>query len=213
MIKTILFDWDGTLLNSNDLINESNMYALNKYGDHTFTVDEVKPFNGRHLIDVYRELYPGLEDKILYAYNTYSDLRHDQSVRLFPDVKEVLQKLKNLGCHLGVVSMKRKYMVNHGLNLFNLASVFDVVIGGDECKRRKPDAEPILIAMQKINANPKETLMIGDNWQDIESANNAHTRSVFVTWSQKNYEQIRPYQPTYCIDRMSDLLQIVREKK
>lgn len=212
MINTILFDWDGTLLDSNDLINESNIYALNKFGDRIFTEKDVKPFNGQDLRVVYQKLYPGLEDKILKAYNTYSDERHDQSVKLFPKVKQVLFSLKRQGCCLGVVSMKRKSMVKHGIELFNLDSTFDVVIGGDECRRKKPDGEPILLAMQKVKANFEFTLMVGDNWQDIASANNAKVKSVFVNWSQKSYKQVQQYHPTYCIDKMTDLVEIVKEE-
>lgn len=212
MYKTILFDWDGTLLDSNQLINESNMYALNKYGNRTFTEDDVKPFNGPPLMSVYEKLYPEFADQILSAYRSYNDTHHDEVVNLFPEVEQTLRKLKKSKYSLGIVSMKRRHMVERGVALFGLLDVFDVIIGGDECVNKKPHAEPILKAMERLGARKKETLMLGDNWQDIESANNAEIDSVFVTWSQKPYEVVAPYQPTYCIDKMNELVKIIERK-
>lgn len=213
MIKNILFDLDGTLLDSNRLINESNMYALNKYGDYQYTEEEVKKFNGVSLIDAYRELYPDKAEAIQVAYREYNDKHHDEMVSLFPNVTEVLQQLKEQGITMGIVSMKRRARVEHGLKLFNLLDLFDVVIGGDDCIKHKPHPEPLEQAMEKINADYSNTLMVGDNWQDIEAANNANIPSVFVSWSQKNLADIQPYKPHYVIDKMEELLEIVEEKK
>lgn len=211
MIKTILFDWDGTLLDSNQLINESNLYALNKHGDRLFTEEDVKPFNGPPLKKVYQELYPDKAEVILNAYREFNDTQHDEMVQLFKGVEKVLRLLKEKGIKLGVVSMKRRHMVERGIRLFGLDDVFEVVIGGNDCVKHKPDKEPIERAMNKLEATKETTLMVGDNWQDIESANNAGIQSVFVKWSQKPYEIVAPYQPTFCIDSMDEILNLVEK--
>lgn len=212
MIQTILFDWDGTLLNSNDLINQSNIHALNQYCEHQYTEDEVKPFNGPPLIQVYKEIYPEKAEEILAAYRAFNGEHHDEMVHLFPNVVTVLRALKTQHITLGVVSTKRRKMVIQGIELFHLSDVFDVVIGGDSCSVHKPHGDPILQGMKEVQAEKATTIMVGDNWQDIEAANNAGIRSVFVEWSQKSLAEMKPYNPTATIQTMNQLLALVKKE-
>lgn len=207
--EAVLFDFDGTLADSNDLINRSHLSVLEEYFPGVYTVDSVRKFNGPSLDEVYGTLNWEEKDTMITKYRTYNALYHDEMIRLFDGVAEQLRVLKDQGVQLAVVSTKRNDVLWKGIRLLGLEGMFDVVIGGEDYTHYKPHPEPIYRAMAELNCLHEKTMMVGDNFHDIEAAKNAGVAGVFVGWSQKTREEIAPYEPDYIVETMEELTNLV----
>lgn len=210
--EAVLFDFDGTLADSNELINRSHLSVLEEYYPGMYTLESVRQFNGPSLDEVYGRLDWEEKDTMIAKYREYNAIYHDEMIRLFDGVTEQLHVLKEKGMKLAVVSTKRNDTLWKGIKLLGLDGLFDVVIGGEDYTYYKPNPEPIYRAMAELNCLHEKTMMVGDNFHDIEAANNAGILSVFVGWSQKTREEIAPYGPDCIVDTMEELTDLVLDR-
>ena len=202
----ILFDFDGTLADTNELIARSYLHVLDQYFPGKYTLESVVPFNGPSLEQVFGQLLPDKASQMVTEYRQYNEQIHDQYIKPFPHVKSVLQELKRANIRLGVVSTKKNPILYQGLDKLGIRQYFDIVLGSYDYTQVKPDPEPVLTALNQLSvAETDRCLMVGDNWQDLESARRAKVTSVFVSWSQKSMEDIAPYQPDKVVDSMIEL--------
>ncbi len=209
-ITTILFDFDGTLADTNELIATSHLHVLNKYFPDRFDREKVKAFNGPSLDDVYGKLYPEKSNELIAEYRRYNEKKHDDVIKLFPDVNEMLVQLKSANFKLGIVSTKKQPLLNKGLEVLGILPHFDAVISGSDIKKTKPDPESLHLALEKLQSSPKEAIMVGDNWHDIESANRGNIKSVFVRWSEKTEAEISVYKPHKIAESMIELVEWIQ---
>lgn len=206
--ETVLFDLDGTLLDTNELIHESFQYTFEQYGYH-FTREELLAFNGPPLTHTFKKINPERAEEMIRTYRKHNLEHHNAYVKLFPHVKETLAVLQSHGIKLGVVSAKMRHGVEMGLEFTNIKSYFDTIVTVDDVKNPKPHPEPVLKAMHHVNGRIETSLMVGDNYHDIESGKNAGMRTAGVAWSLKGEEYLKQFQPTYMLADMCDLLPIV----
>lgn len=207
-IDTILFDLDGTLIDTNELIHQSFVYTFEQYG-YSFTREEILQFNGPPLVDTFTALNPDLAEEMIATYRKHNLAHHNDYVSLFPNVKETLEELHKHGVKMGIVSAKMRDGVKLGLEVTNIKQYFDTIIAVDDVKNPKPHPEPVLKGMSNLASSPSNTIMVGDNYHDIESGKNAGTKTVAVSWSLKGEKFLKQYNPTYIIEDMHDLLPII----
>lgn len=208
-IKTVLFDLDGTLIDTNDLIISSYLHTLEQYFPNQFKREDVLPFMGPSLHEVFDKLNPEKTEEMILAYRTFNKANHDLLVKEFEGVYDTVKILKEKGYKLGVVTTKKLDVAQMGLDLAKLAPFFEVVIAIDHVNKIKPDPEPILKALELLDASPEEALMVGDNYHDILGGQNAGTKTAGVAWSLKGRETLEKYKPDYMLEKMSDLLTIL----
>lgn len=207
-IKTILFDLDGTLLDTNELIHQSFEYTLGHYG-YSFTREEMLEFNGPPLVKTFTDLNPDSAEDMIQTYREHNLANHNDYVKLFPHVEETLKELHLAGVKMGIVSAKMRYGVKLGLEFTKIKDYFDTIVAVDDVSNPKPHPEPVLKAMKNLNGVAQSSLMVGDNYHDIESGKNAGLRTVGVAWSSKGEEYLKQFKPTYMVEDMRDLLPIV----
>ncbi|MEZ7171671.1 pyrophosphatase PpaX [Sporosarcina sp. OR05] len=212
-ITTLLFDFDGTLLDTNELIIQSFEQVLNSRYPGQYTREDILPFMGPTLKESFDTVDADLSDVLIEEYRTWNLANHDQLVKEFDGVSETLQRLKENGMKMAIVSTKRNNMVMRGLQLMGLEDFFDTVIGLDDVQRPKPDPEPLLLALERLGSKPEEALMIGDNTHDIGGGKNAGVRTAGVAWSLKGEAFIRSLEPDYVLQHISDLLPITQGEK
>lgn len=208
--ETVLFDLDGTILDTNELIIRSFLHALEGHVAEDFSRDHIIPFMGAPLIEQLKR-FSGLDDVELLA-NKYRDKNlelHDDYVKAFEGVNEVIEKLYKAGIKLGVVTTKMRLTTDRGLKHVGIADYMGTVVTIDDVTKAKPDAEPVLKAMEALQANPKTTLMVGDSTMDIESGINAGVDTAGVAWSLKGEKVLTETGATYIIHHMNDILSIV----
>jgi len=208
--KYILFDLDGTLLNTNKLIIESFKYTLKKHLDIYIDDADILKYFGEPLM-VTLERFSKEKAKEMYdTYIKYNESIHDDMVEVFGDVESVLKEILNMGCKAAVVTSKRKALAKRGLQLFDLLKYFDDVIALEDTEKHKPNPEPILEALSRLKAKKEEALMVGDSEFDIMCAHNAGVDSVFVSWSQARDYQDNNIKPHYIIKDIWEIIYILK---
>ena len=184
-LTTLLFDFDGTLLDTNELIFKTFEYVLEKYYPGKYGRAEILPFLGPTLQETFNIVDPENADRLIREYREWNIANHDRLSVEFDGVSQTMRKLKSDGYKMAIVSTKRNDMIYKGLKLLDVEGVFDVVIGMDDVVNAKPDPEPILLALSRLNADGEEALMVGDNYHDILGGQNAGVRTAAVAWSAK----------------------------
>jgi pyrophosphatase PpaX len=211
-INTILFDLDGTLIDTNELIISTYLHTLEKYFPGKYSREDVLPFLGPTLHEVFGEMDPDRVEEMVLEYRTYNLANHDALVKEFVGVMETIDTLKKKGYKLAIVTTKREDVAFKGLRLMKLDSYFDVMIAYDHVKKVKPDPEPIYLALEKLDSKPEEALMVGDNFHDVLAGKNAGTKTAGVAWSIKGREYLAKYEPDFMLENMVDLLRILGEE-
>jgi pyrophosphatase PpaX len=207
-IRTILFDLDGTLIDTNELINLSFYHTFQQFG-YQFTHDEIVAFNGPPLVETFQNIDLAKSEAMIETYREHNLQHHDDYVKAFPHVEETLKTLKNKGISLGIVTTKMRDTAIRGLQVTGIESYFDSLVGLDDVTNAKPHPESVLKAMKELNAEPETTLMVGDNWHDIQAGHYASVKTAAVAWSLKGEEFLQTYKPTYMLYDMVDLLEII----
>jgi pyrophosphatase PpaX len=210
-INTILFDLDGTLIDTNELIISTYLHTLEKYFPGKYTREAVLPFLGPTLHEVFGEMDPDRVEEMVLDYRTYNLANHDRLVKEFVGVLETIETLKEKGYKLAIVTTKREDVAFKGLRLMKLDSFFDVMVAYDHVKKVKPDPEPIYLALEKLDSKPEEALMVGDNFHDVLAGKNAGTKTAGVAWTIKGRDYLAKYEPDYMLENMTDLLTILGE--
>ena len=185
-INTVLFDLDGTLINTNELIISSLHDTFSK-------IDESKV------------------EELITSYRQFNHDHHDELVEEYETVYETVQELKKQGYKVGIVTTKARQTVEMGLKLSKLDEFFDVVVTIDDVEHVKPHPEPLQKALQLLDAKPEEALMVGDNHHDIVGGQNAGTKTAAVSWTLKGRAYLEAYKPDFMLDKMSDLLPILSD--
>jgi pyrophosphatase PpaX len=208
-ITTILFDLDGTLIDTNELIISTYLHTLGKYYPNKYQREDVLPFLGPTLHETFGSMDAERVEEMVADYRKYNLENHDLMVKEFEGVFETVEALKDKGYKLAIVTTKREDVSLKGLRLTKLDRFFDVIVAYDHVKKVKPDPEPIMLALEKLGSTPEETLMVGDNFHDILAGKNAGTKTVGVAWSIKGRDYIAKYEPDYILEKMADILPLL----
>lgn len=205
----ILFDLDGTLLNTNELIIASFLHTLEVHCPGKYTREDVMKIMGQPLIDQMNLIDSEQAESMVETYSVHNEAHHDQYVEIFPNVREVLLNLQKMGAKLLIVSNKRRKVVEMGLKLFQLDSLMTEIVCIGDAPRPKPEPDLLLYALDLVKAKPEEAIMVGDSKYDLIAAKRAKMDSVGVNWSY-HADDLPNYEPTYLISDMRELISIVR---
>ena len=207
----ILFDMDGTIANTDDVIVESfnELYDLYRGGKRT-PLEQIYYFSGPPLRETLPKEFPDMDYDFIYQeFYRISGSKYDTMVKGYPYSREVKLKLKEEGIKLGVVTNKAHNLAVHCLETIHLDDVMDVLIGVGDVKNNKPDPEGILKAMEIVGIkDKKKVLYVGDNYIDYLSAKNAGVDSCLVTWGPR--EVSKEAKPTYKISDYRELLEVIK---
>lgn len=209
-IKALLFDFDGTLFDTNELIIQTFSHVLNKHFPGKYEREAIYPFLGPTLEETFGTVDPNRVTELVKEYREWNIANHDALSKEFDGVSETLIALKEAGYKLAVVSTKKNDMVHRGIQLLKSGNLFDTVIGFDDVSKTKPDPEPILLALERLGVSRDEALMIGDNYHDIVGGQNAGVKTVAVAWSIKGEAFLQTFNPDYMLQHISDLERILK---
>ena len=213
MKKYILFDFDGTLVNTNDVIVASWQHTYKHYLGHEVPLERITSCFGEPLLLTMEREFPGVDpQESADVYRSFQLEHADTLVTVFPGIKELLVSLKDAGYVPGIVTSRTRVSAVRYLEMFHMAGDFDCLVTCDDTAAHKPDPEPILLAMKKLGASPEECLMIGDSPFDIKCANNAGVDSVMVGWriTCDETSMIDDAKADYHIAEPADLILLLR---
>ncbi|TRZ36984.1 pyrophosphatase PpaX [Niallia circulans] len=208
-INTLLFDLDGTLIDTNELIISSFLHTLEFYYPGKYQREDVIPFMGPTLMETFGGIDVHKAEEMVAKYRAFNIANHDNIVTIFEGVYDTIKALKENGYKIGIVTTKLSDVVNMGLRLTKLDEFFDVIVALDHVKNAKPDPEPVLMALEKLGSSPEEAIMVGDNSHDILAGKNAGTKTAGVAWTLKGRDFLASLEPDYLLNNMSDLLAIL----
>jgi pyrophosphatase PpaX len=178
----VLFDFDGTVVDTGSIILASMRHATREVLGREFADDELMAtVGGPGLEAQMRALAPDRVEELVRVYRAHNEPLHDE-LACCKGVDDVLVRLKDEGRKLGIVSAKRRETIELAFAAVPLGHLFDVVVGGDETQRHKPDPEPLLLAAERLGMQPVTCAYVGDSPFDIRAAKAAGMHAVAVTW-------------------------------
>lgn len=214
MIDTILFDFDGTLMDTNHIIIESWQHTFRTIEGREESLDRLIPTFGEPLEQTMKTFFPDMPvEESIEVYRSFQRDHFTGYIELFPGTKEMLRKVKDAGFKTAVVTSRLIGTTMEALEKFGIVEYFDVVITPHDTTKHKPDPEPALVALEKLGSKPENAAFIGDTYFDIGCANNAGVKAILVGWSfaLQGAQAHEEYAADAVIDKWSELLSLISE--
>jgi pyrophosphatase PpaX len=209
-LTTFLFDLDGTLIDSIELILRSYRHTMQTHRG-VAPPDEVWMEGlGTPLWVQFRDW---TEDEteiraMVDTYRSYNLAHHDELVRPYDGVVAEVRRLQADGKALGLVTSKLRGGARQGLRLAGIEDAFTVVVGADDVANPKPHPEPVLIALERLGRTPKEAVFIGDSRHDLECGRAAGVATAAVLWGPFDRAHLQDLEPDYWLEQPRDLVRL-----
>jgi len=213
MITTLIFDLDGTLLDTLSDLTASVNHALTLHGLVPRSRREVRSFLGNGIRQLMLQAAPpNLDDtrfaKVFDTFRTYYVDHCMEQTAPFSGIQELLGALQTRGIRMAIVSNKLDAAVQE-LRTHFFAGTIHVAIGESPAVRRKPHPDSLLEAMKRLGSTPEQTLYVGDSEVDIETSRRAGVRCVTVLWGFRDEDFLRDAGATCCVRKPCDILDIL----
>lgn len=216
MIKGIIFDMDGTILNTLDDIRNSVNYALRIKNLPEKSEDEIKLAVGNGAFKLIERVTPKsytLEEikDVFTIYQAHYDQNSSTHTGPYPGILDLLKTLKKDNIKLAVCSNKFEHLVEE-LNIKMFLNLFDASIGEFKGIPIKPAPDMVFKALDILGLNKEEVLYVGDSEVDMDTASNALVKSVGVTWGYRSESLLIEHNADYIIHHPNEILNIIKEE-
>ena len=210
-LPALLFDLDGTLIDSIELILGSARHAFDGFAGRAPTDEEWRAGIGRPLQTVLREYAPDdVEAQRLFTrYREYQLEHHDRLVRAYAGVVDTLRGFAEAGHPMALVTSKSDWMAVKALVHVGLDQLIPVVVGCDTCVNHKPHPEPVERALSLLGVAPSNAVFVGDSPHDVQSGLAAGVLTVGVTWGAFDRDELQEAGADVVIDRIEELPEIL----
>jgi pyrophosphatase PpaX len=208
--ETVLFDLDGTVVDSGAIILASMRHATREVLGRDYSDQELlQTVGGPGLEAQMRALDPDQVERLVDVYRTHNEPLHDE-LEACAGMEDVLVRLHEAGRTLGIVTAKRRATVELAFAQVPLGHLFQTIVGGDETERHKPDPAPLLFAAERLEVDPAETAYVGDSPFDVRAAKAAAMFAVAVTWGRIHQrERLEAEEPDAIVDTAEELLGVL----
>jgi pyrophosphatase PpaX len=205
-VRCVLFDVDGTLIDTTHLIASGLDYAIRKHTSHTPTWEELVALIGRPLVDqmgVY-----GTPEQVPEMSRTFMEyyFSHQELEKPFPGAIEMLEAAQKGGRKVGIVTSKNRTEVAHFLSRFPIQRYLDVVVSSEDAPRPKPHPDPVIKAMELAEVHPTETLFIGDSVYDMRAGRSSGVFVGAALWGPFGRDVLEPESPHVCFASPADVV-------
>lgn len=210
MYKYIVFDFDGTLIDTNYLIEKTIRKTaetlLNKELEQS-TIDQIW---GKVLTEQMAELDESRVDELSHFYSTYYREHRDEHTSIFDGIIDMLETLHDSGFKMGIVTNKGTSGLEHGLEKFQIKDYFPIALSKTDVVMKKPHPEGLYKVMEYFDAKPEEVLFVGDSIHDIECGKNAGVDTILVQWTVMDIEKLKAENPTYVVSEPNEIIKIAK---
>jgi pyrophosphatase PpaX len=209
---TALFDFDGTVMDTNGLIIETWRYTVRTLADREMSMEEIQGTLGEAIAVSMPRILPDIDPAVSTAtYRNYQADRYLDAIRLFDGTEDTLRALRERGVRTGLVTNRLANSTYRALDHFGVRGDFDIILTAEDYTRFKPDPEPILLTLARLGADPARTIYLGDSVNDILAAKAAGVYAILAGWSVALPEEKREdgaAAPDLVIEHMGDLLEL-----
>jgi pyrophosphatase PpaX len=215
-LQTVLFDLDGTLIDSIRLILDSYHHTLTEHNLPARTDADWLKGVGTPLSVQFSEWreFPEILQALIATYREYNLKHHDSMVTVYPGVLEAVREIKAAGIQTGLVTSKNRLGALRGLKLVGLEALMDVLVCADEVTNPKPHPEPVEKAVALLGADPPSTVYVGDSVHDMHSGRAAGVKTAAALWGPFGRDHLESASPDYWLESPRDLVALlVRDKR
>ncbi|MFC0675555.1 HAD family hydrolase [Brachybacterium hainanense] len=210
--STVLFDLDGTLVDSIGVILSSYRHTLARFGIEGVPEPVVRSWIGRALEDSFRDVAGGdasAAAAMAATYREHNIAHHDAAVAAYPGAVALVGRLRAGGRRVGIVTSKGGSLARRGLELTGFG-VVDVLVAKEDTRAHKPDPEPLQHALAMLDAGPGEAVYVGDAATDLQAAEAAGMPGIGVTWGAGARADLEARSPVAVVDTVAALAAILR---
>lgn len=201
----ILFDLDGTLIDSIPLIRSSFRHSSRQVLGKCLP-DEVLMANVGRPLEIQMEIISKEKARELAeVYRKHNRAHHDELIKPYPGAKVLLNKLKERGKKIGVVTSKSNLLAKRGLEICSLIEFIDCLIAADDIEEPKPSAQPVKRCIEKLSGSKEKAIFIGDSPYDIISGKKAGIPTIAVSFGPFSKQQLMEAEPDILLESMGDL--------
>jgi pyrophosphatase PpaX len=203
----ILFDLDGTLIDSIELILKSAHFAFEGYSKPAPSDAEWLAGVGTPLVEMFRQYAkdPADVDGLIARYREYQIPNHDRLVTAYDGVVSTVKRLRAERHPMAVVTSKTEVLARRGIDHVGIGDCFDVVIGCDSTQQHKPHPEPVFVALERLGRAPADAVFVGDSVHDMASGNAAGVTTIAALWGPFSRADLAPSNPGHWLERIDGL--------
>jgi pyrophosphatase PpaX len=207
-LEVLLFDLDGTLIDTIEMIMASARYATQTVLGEALSDDVLRHNIGVPLVVQMEEYAPGHSAELLKVYREHNARVHDDMIREFPGVDEALRTLSSAGYRMGIVTSKSRLGAQRGLDYFGLRELFEVLVGYEDTRIHKPDPYPVLEAASRLDVPVEKCLYCGDSPHDMDAGIAAGALTAAAMWGPFPDRVLGPG-PDYALSALGDLVDLL----
>jgi len=209
--KGIIFDIDGTLTSTNELIYASFNHITQKYMNKTMTPREIIALFGPTEDQIIEGWFNERHQEVKDVYYSFYENNLLQSADLYPGIRELLFELKSKGIILSIYTGKGRGAALITLDKLGVSHLFDMIVTGSDVKEHKPSAEGILVFLDKFNLQKDEVLMIGDAVADIKASRAAGVKVASVIWDSYAEEEVKKLGSDFLFESVEELNRFIMQ--
>lgn len=208
MFETILFDVDGTIIDTEYVMTRSLQKTLKEEQNKEVSIEELHFILGIPGKEALKK-YASSADEIEYLLKQWGKniLSFSHHASVFPDMKDVFKKLQDAGARMGLVTSKTKKEMENEFDHFNLNDFFKVIVTASDTDLHKPNPDPVLKAMESLDADKSETIYIGDSVYDMQSAKASGVKFGLAKWGALDLEAFS--EADYIFETPIDVLKLL----
>jgi pyrophosphatase PpaX len=207
--KGVIFDLDGTIVDSVELIIVSFQHAIREVLGREISREESIVWVGRPLREQMELFSPEHAEELVTVYREFNHREHDRMLKLYEGILDLLDGLLRAGVKVGLVTSKSRYTTQMAFDLTGIESYFDATVCADESAGNKPSPEPILACLKRLRVAPAEAAYVGDSPSDIQAARAARVHAIGVTWGVFDTATLEAEKPDTLVHTIPELAAVL----
>lgn len=205
LYKAVVFDLDGTVVDSVELIVVSFQHAIREVLGRELSREDAIAWVGMPLAEQMQRFSPEHAEQLVEVYREFNHREHDRMLTLYEGIQHLLAALREAGVKVGLVTSKSRFTTQMAFDLTGIESYFDATICAGEASGNKPLPDPILACLEQLGAEPAEAAYVGDSPSDIQAALAAGVIAIAVTWGVFPAEKLVAEKPDVLVHTIREL--------
>jgi pyrophosphatase PpaX len=207
--RAVVFDLDGTIVDSVELITMSFQYTIRKVLGREISREESTAWVGRPLREQMELFSPEHADELVAVYREFNHREHDRMLKLYDGILHLLDGLQKAGVKVGLVTSKSRFTTQMAFDLTGIESYFDATVCSDESPGNKPSPDPIVFCLEQLGVDAAEAAYVGDSPTDMQAAHAAGVRAIAVAWGVFEADKLEAEKPDVLVHTIPELAEVL----